>query len=204
MIKKMKPSRKLTVGAQYICMVVPDENGEFQPEYETEVLKLPTLVDVDFSDVTDPYNTYASGDLYESESPISAVEIAETNVAFPDALVEKLRGHAVVNGVALGGGPANRPYFAYGTVIKKKNGTLDLRWYPKCKLTENSDKTETSEESNKDQNDTIKLKAYSYNGKGNCYIRALTENEALKNLTEEQFFEKPLLTAEEVNALVSA
>ena len=198
-----KPPTKLTVGAQYICFNRMDENNDWTQSFEDTVYQLPTVTNVEVSDNTDAYDTYASGDVYESDAAITGVEISETNIAFPDDLLERMRGNDVDDGVVLGGGIGMRPYFAYGFVVKKRDNTMDLRWYPKCKLTDNSDKTETSEESHKDQTDDLTIKAYGFDEKSHKYVRALTAEEGMQDVTEEAFFAAPLLTAAAVKALVS-
>ena len=201
-IQNMKPSRKYTVGAQYICFNTPDASGDWTETFEADVYKLPTVTSVSISDEVDDYETYASGNVYDADSIVSKKTISETNIAFPEMLLARMRGDTVDNdGVILEGGIHTRPFFAYGVVITKKDGSQDLRWYPKCKLTENTDETETSEASNKDMTDDITISAYGYNANQDKVIRALKGEDALAGLTEAKFFAAPVLTAAAVKAL---
>ena len=169
-ITKKHPPVRHTVGSQYICMNTMSQEDEWTENYASDVTELPTVVDVEISDASDAYELYASGSIYDSDAPVTSQEISETNVAFPAILLSTLRGEVVDGGVVQGGGYGVRPYFAYGCVIINKDGTKEYRWYPKCKLTENSDRAETSEASHKDQNGTVTIRAYGYDDDGHTYI----------------------------------
>lgn len=203
-ITAQHPSTKLTVGAQYIAFNTMAADGTWQNTFDTTIYKLPTVVDVEIKDSNDSYDSYASGETYESDTQTSYKEISETNLAFPEELLAKMNGDTVTDGVILENGMKTRPYFAYGMVVKKKDETLDLRWYPKCKKTDNSDKTATSEDKHKDQTDTITIKSYGYDADQNKCVRVLTSSTTYKDLTEDKFFAKPLTTEAEVKALVTA
>ena len=96
-------------------------------------------------------------------------------------------------GLILAGGNSERPFFAYGKVVKLKNGKSRYEWFPKCKLVENSDDIATSEEKASEQTDTIKIRAYPFDAAGNI-VSKVTESTAPAGLTEEKFFTKPILT----------
>lgn len=203
-ITNMKPSRKYTVGAQYICFNTPDAAGDWTTNFSTDVYKLPTVTKVTINDESDEYETYASGNIYDADSIISKKTISETNIAFPETLLARMRGDTVdTDGVILEGGIGTRPFFAYGVVITKKDGTQDLRWYPKCKLTENTDETETSEASNKDQTDDVTISAYGFDDAQNKVVRALTSESGMEEMTEAKFFAAPLLTIAAVKAVLT-
>ena len=198
------PAMKLTVGAQYIVFDTQAADGTWSNTFDTTVYKLPTVTDVEVKDQNDSYESYASGDVYDSDTQTSYKEISETNLAFPEELLAKMNGDTVSDGVIIENGMNARPYFAYGMVVKKKDGTLDLRWYPKCKKTDNSDKTSTSEDKHKDQTDSVTIRAYGYDSDLNKTVRVLTSSATYKSLTEEKFFAKPLLTGADVKALVAS
>jgi len=73
-----------------------------------------------------------------------------------------------------------------------------MRWFPKCKLTENSDEAATSTASHSDQNSTMNIKAYQYNTDGNTDVKSPD----IAGITEAAFFDAPLLTAAAVEALI--
>ena len=141
-ITEKRPSTKYTVGAQYICF---NEDPEWDAsEFETDVIKLPTVVDVTAADNSDSYQSYASGEVYESDTIVTHKELSVTQLAFDEKTIARMKGDTVDEGIIMSGGVKTRPYFAYGVPIIKKDGTRDMRWYPKCKLVDNSDSTATS------------------------------------------------------------
>ena len=88
-ITEKRPPVKLTVGAQYICFNVPGDSGEWTSTFETEVIKLPTVTQVQITDNADSYDSYASGSIYDSDTDVPTKDIATTNLAFPDTLLAK-------------------------------------------------------------------------------------------------------------------
>ena len=199
-ITEYRPKIKLTVGAQYICFNQGDSNGDWDASaFESAVKKFPTVVQAAITDEVDSYEVYASGAVYDADANVLSKTIAVTNVAFDDATIAKMKGETVSSkGVIMEGGFAERPWFAYGIVEMKKGGGLVLRWFPKCKLTENSDEAATSTASHSDQNSTMNIKAYQYNADGNTDVKA----PEIAGITEDAFFDAPLLTAAAVEALI--
>lgn len=200
-ITEKKPSTKYTVGAQYICFNTDADwdSGDF----ETDVLKLPTVVDIDVADNSDSYESYASGAVYESDTIVTYKEISVTQLAFDEATIAKMKGDTVDTGIILSGGIKTRPYFAYGVPIIKKDKTMDMRWYPKCKLVDNSDATATSTDSHSDQTDSLTIRAYGFDEDQNQEVKVLTGETANADITEEKFFAAPVLTVAAAKALRS-
>lgn len=199
-ITELRPKIKLTVGAQYICFNQGDANGDWDATaFESTVKKFPTVVQASITDEVDSYEVYASGAVYDADANVLSKTIAVTNVAFDDATIAKMKGESVsTKGVIMEGGNAERPWFAYGIVEIKKGGGLYMRWFPKCKLTENSDEAATSTASHSDQNSTMNIKAYQYNTDGNTDVKSPD----IAGITEAAFFDAPLLTAAAVEALI--
>lgn len=199
-ITELRPKIKLTVGAQYICFNQGDANGDWDATaFESTVKKFPTVVQASITDEVDSYEVYASGAVYDADANVLSKTIAVTNVAFDDATIAKMKGESVsTKGVIMEGGNAERPWFAYGIVEMKKGGGLYMRWFPKCKLTENSDEAATSTASHSDQNSTMNIKAYQYNTDGNTDVKSPD----IAGITEAAFFDAPLLTAAAVEALI--
>lgn len=198
-INEKKPSTKYTVGAQYICF---NEDPDWKAdEFETDVLKLPTVVDIDVADNSDSYESYASGAVYESDTIVTYKEISVTQLAFDEATIAKMKGDTIDSGIIMSGGIKTRPYFGYGVPIIKKDGTKDMRWYPKCKLVDNSDATATSTDSHSDQTDSLTIRAYGFDGTQNQEIKVLTAETANASITEAAFFAAPVLTVAAAKAL---
>ena len=198
-ITEKKPSTKYTVGAQYICF---NEDPEWDAsEFETDVIKLPTVVDVTAADNSDSYQSYASGEVYESDTIVTYKELSVTQLAFDEKTIARMKGDTVDEGIIMSGGVKTRPYFAYGLPIIKKDGTMDMRWYPKCKLVDNSDATATSTDSHSDQTDSLTIRAYGFDATQNQEVKVLTAETANAGITEAAFFAAPVLTVAAAKAL---
>ena len=200
-IKTSKPARKETVGAQYFCFNVPDENGDWTNKFETDVTREATVKSVKITENAGSEPVYASGSIYDSDTNISSGDIEEEVVGITDEILAKMRGDLVdEGGLILSGGGRKRPYFAYGKVVLLKDKKVRYDWYPKCKLTENSDDAATREEKASEQNDTIKIKAYPFNNAGDVVAKVASDMNMPEGLTEEKFFTKPILTKEDLAA----
>ena len=198
-ITEKRPSTKYTVGAQYICF---NEDPEWDSsEFETDVIKLPTVVDVNVADNSDSYQSYASGEVYESDTIVTYKELSVTQLAFDEKTIARMKGDTVDEGIIMSGGVKTRPYFAYGVPIIKKDGTRDMRWYPKCKLVDNSDATATSTDSHSDQTDSLTIRAYGFDATQNQEVKVLTAETANAGITEAAFFAAPILTVAAAKAL---
>lgn len=198
-ITEKRPSTKYTVGAQYICFNTdPDwDSGDF----ESDVLKLPTVTNIDVKDNSDSYDSYASGAVYESDTIVTYKEISVTQLAFDDTTIAKMKGDTIDSGIIMSGGVKTRPYFAYGVPIIRKDKTMDMRWFPKCKLVDNSDATQTSTDSHSDQTDTLTIRAYGFDTDQNQEVKVLTGETANAGITEAAFFAAPVLTVAAAKAL---
>ena len=203
-IVEKKPAIKETVGAQYTCFNTPNEDGEWTEEFETEVEKTKVVKSVKVTENSDAADAYASGEIYDSHSIVNTVSIEVEVIAFPDATIAKMKGDLVDDGGLIrSGGNRNKPYFAYGKVVKFKGGKVRFDWYPKCKLVENTDQADTSEDKFKEQTDTIKITAYPYNEDGDIVARVTSDINMPEGLTEAKFFSKPILTPEDLATVVS-
>lgn len=198
-ITEKKPSTKYTVGAQYICFNT--DNDWDASDFENAVTKLPTVVDINVADNSDSYQSYASGIVYESDTIVTYKEISVTQLAFEPEIIAKMKGDSVDTGIIMSGGVKTRPFFAYGVPIIKKDKTMDMRWYPKCKLIDNSDATATSTDSHSDQTDTLTIRAYGFDDDQNQEVKVLTAETANASITEAAFFAAPVLTVAAAKAL---
>lgn len=189
-----KPPIKETVGAQYICFNTMSAKGEWTSTFAPEVYKTETVKSVKVTDTTDEADVRASGKKYYTNTTVIESEIEVEQIAFPEEDLAKMRGDLVdEGGLVLSGGKRERPYFAYGKVVENIDGTVRYDWYPKCKLTENSDSTKTSEDKFKEQTDTIKIKAEPFDETGSVVARVFSGDNFPKGLTEDKFFAKPIM-----------
>lgn len=202
-IKTKRPPMKETVGAQYICFAKETEEGEFDETYETDVEKTEVVKTVKVTVNADTGDSYASGKVYDSDTPTKSIDIETEVIAFPEDTLAKMKGDSVdAGGLILSGSNSQRPFFAYGKVVKLRHGGYRYEWYPKCKLTENSDDISTSEDKTSEQTDTIKIKAYPFDDAGNI-VAKITESSAPEGMTEDKFFAKPILTKEDLAAALT-
>lgn len=201
-----KPPMKETVGAQYVCFNTMGTSDEWTENFEEEVEKTEVVKSVKVTENSEVTDAYASGKIYDSDTSTSKTDIEVSVIAFPADTIAKMRGESVdEGGLHLSGGQGVRPYFAYGKVVKLKNGKARYEWYPKCKLAENSDEIATREEKFSEQTDTLTISAYGFNDNGD--IRAYVDSSASnfpEGLTEEQFFAKPILTKENLAEAIEA
>lgn len=199
-ITTKKPPMKETVGAQYICFVTQTEDGDWQNKFDANVEKTEVVKKIKVSENMSSEVAYASGVVYDSDSTSGNTMIEVEVIAFPADTLAKMRGEKVdVGGLILSGAGGSRPYFAYGKVVKLKRGKIRMEWYPKCKLTENSDEASTKTEKFAEQTDTVKISAYPFDAEGN--IKAYVDSSVTgfpEGLTEEKFFAKPILTVEDL------
>lgn len=204
-IATKKPSIKETVGAQYYCFNLMDSNNDFTGEFETNVVKTETVKKVTVTENLETSQVYSSGKLYSSDSSTSGTDIEVETIAFPEDDLAKMRGDLTdAGGLILSGGRRVRPYFAYGKVVRFKDGTVRYDWYPKCKLVENTDETATSEESFSEQTETVTIKAYPFNDSGDIVARVSSGVNFPEGLTEDKFFAAPIMTKEDLAAAVAA
>ena len=202
-IKTKRPPMKETVGAQYICFAKETEEGECDGTYETDVEKTEVVKTVKVTVNADTGDSYASGKVYDSDTPTKSIDIETEVIAFPEDTLAKMKGDSVdAGGLILSGSNSQRPFFAYGKVVKLRHGGYRYEWYPKCKLTENSDDISTSEDKTSEQTDTIKIKAYPFDDAGNI-VAKITESSAPEGMTEDKFFAKPILTKEDLAAALT-
>ena len=200
-----KPPIKETVGAQYVCFATKSENGEWPGTFDAEVEKTNVVKSVKVTENLEVTDVYASGSVYDTDTSASSTDIETNVVAFPADTLAKMRGETVnEGGLNLSGGSGERPFFAYGKVVKLKNNKVRFEWFPKCKLVENSDEVATREDKFSEQTDTITIKAYQFDKDGN--IKAYADSSASNfpaGLTEDIFFTQPILTQEQLTKAIT-
>lgn len=197
-ITTKKPKIKETVGALYYAFNTMSEAGEFNPEAYEETNKSDVVKTITTTDNATTTTVRASGQDYETINQSASIENEVEIIALDPEDLAKMRGDDIhVNGLIMSGAPKKRPFFAFGKVVKKVGGAVEYVWYPKCQLTENTDEATTSEEEFSEQTDTVTITAYAFNEEGNTSVRVNSEMTSFpEGLTEEKFFEKPILNDE--------
>lgn len=198
-----KPPIKETVGGQYICFATTSEDSIFDGTYEADVIRTDVVKNIKVSENSESTTVRASGADYDSVSISSGHDISVEVVAFPAETLSKMRGDTIdVRGLITTNVNQDKPFFAYGKVVKMKGDKLRFDWYPKCQLVENTDDTATSEEKFSEQNDTLTIRAYAFNEKGDIKNSINADYKMPEGLTEEKFFTKPILTVEDLTAAI--
>lgn len=204
-VQTKKPKIKQTVGSQYYAFNIPTEDGEFSPTTYEETVKTNTVKSIGVTENSESTVVKASGQDYESINSTENVELEVEVVAFDPDDLAKMRGEDVDDGGLISSGRSTqRPYFAYGKVVKKVGDAFRYEWYPKCQLVENTDDISTQEESFSEQNDTVTIRCYAFDNLG--HVRNYVDSEATNfpvGLTEEKFFTKPIITKEDLATAVA-
>jgi phi13 family phage major tail protein len=200
-ITKKRPMVKQTVGDMYYAFNTAKETGEFNPGVYEGTVECGNVKNIGTTENAENTVIRASGQDYETVNQESSIDMAVETVAFDPGDLARMKGEDTSDkgGLVLGGAPNKRPFFAYGKVVKKVGGGVRYEWFPKCQLVENTDDIATSEESFSEQNDTVTIRAYSFDDKDNK--KAYVDSEMAsypEGLTEEKFFTKPILTAEDL------
>ena len=204
-ITTKKPKIKETVGALYYAFNKMTENGEFNAETYEATNKSDVVKTITTTDNATTTTVRASGQDYETVNQSASVENEVEIIALDPEDLAKMRGDDIhENGLILSGAPGKRPFFAFGKVVKKLGGFVEFVWYPKCQLTENTDEATTSEEEFSEQTDTVTITAYAFDDAGNKSVRVNSEMASFpEGLTEEKFFEKPILNDTGLSAAIT-
>lgn len=194
-ITEKKPPYIETVGAQYVCFNSMDDNGQWNKTFETDVERTKTVKTVTVTENSEVKEIRASGELYDSDTIVASVGIDVEAIAFPSDTLAKMRGDNVsTKGLIHKGGNRSRPFFAYGKVVKLSGGEYRYDWFPKCKLTSNSDESKTSEKSFSEQTEKVTITAYPFNDDGDIVSSIDSTVKVPDGMTEDKFFAKPVLT----------
>ena len=204
-MKTKRPMMKETVGSQYYAFNTPDEDGNVDYTNYEDTIKTDVVKQIGTTENGETTTVRASGKDYASFNQVSSTDLEVEVVAFPQEDLARMRGENIAtNSLVSSGGTKERPYFAYGKVVKLVGGGVRFDWYPKCQVIENTDDIATSEDSFSEQNDTVTIRAYAFNEKGenkNYVDSSITGFP--EGLTEEKFFSKPIVTSADLDAVVA-
>ncbi len=203
MPKEKRPELLLSVGAFYYAKNIPEGGIVFDPSKYSDIIKSPIIKKVGMKESGENTPVKASGIDYLTVSLKDSEELSVEVVAFaPDDLADFRGDHVSENGLITDDTSPLRPFFACGFPIEKTNGQVDLVWYPKCQLTENSGDIETKEDKFKEQNQKLTIKAYAFNDK-NIKVHCDSELASFpKGLTEEKFFSKVITNDEDLKSVL--
>jgi len=203
-MKTKRPMIKETLGSIYHAFNVSDENGEFDLKNYEETVKGDYGKKASTTENAENTVVRGSGKDYVSASQTSSVENALEVLAFPPEDTARMRGDEITKYGVKSGKSSQRPFFAFGKVVKKVGGAFEYKWYPKCQLSENTDDIETSEESFSEQNDTLTIKAFSYNEENDKSYSINSEMSNFpKGITEDMFFSAPIATSQDLEKIIA-
>ena len=179
--KEKRPSIKESVGGLRYCFATTNEVDPqiFSGKYEEEVAVSNVVKSIKRTENGDTTPVYASGRDYDTVSDTSSVDSEVEVVAFD---------------------PTD---LAFGQTVFYRQGRKKFRWYPKCKLTADTDDTNTKEESFSEQNDTVTIRAYPFNDKGQIAIEFDTAVKTATGLTEEKFFNQVITSDEDLKKVIA-
>lgn len=199
-----RPMIKETVGALYLAYNKPDDGVEFDITKYEETIKSEVVKKIGTTENAESTAVRASGKDYVTASQTSSVEQAVEVIAFDSEDRAKMRGDRIGKYGVTSGRATQRPYFAFGKVVKKIGGGVEYKWYPKCQLVENTEDIETSEDTFSEQNDTLTIKAYSYNDEGDKSYSIDSEMSNFPTgITEELFFNQVITSDADIEKILA-
>ena len=204
-ITKMPPIIE-TIGAQYYAFNNPDVADFDLSKYEEKVTKTETVKSANVTENDESTVIYASGKAYKTHSQVAYVDIEVEALASDADDLAKMRGDiADESGLIQTPTTPKKPYFAYGKVVELSENNFRFDWYPKCQLIENSDEAKTREASFGEQNEKLTIRAYAFDEKGKMCKNSVNTSSSKfpKGLTEEMFFNAPVITPEDLKAIVA-
>jgi len=203
---KKKPMIKQSVGDMYYAFNRMTENGDFKKGDYEGTIQCANVKNIGTTENAESTTVKASGKDYEVVNKSDSIDMAVEVVAFDPEDLARMRGDdtSAENGLMLSGAATKRPFFAYGKVVNKVGGGIRMEWFPKCQLVENTDDIGTSEESFSEQNDTVTIRAFDFDGKNNkkTYVDSETSKYP-EGLTEEKFFDSVISSAEDLTAAIT-
>ncbi len=201
-----KPPYKETIGAQYYCFNNPGVGNDFDiSKYDEKVNRTDTVKSVNITESAESTPIYASGKVYDTRSLLAYVDIEVESLATDADDLSLMRGDEVNdNGLIQGKTSPQKAFFAYGKVVKLSGGHFRLDWYPKCQLIENTDETKTKGENFEEQNENLIIRAYAFDDEGKFVKNSIDSSTKKfpKGVTEEMFFNKPIITKEDLSAII--
>lgn len=193
-ITPIKPFRRVGVGAQYVCFFDPEQTG-LTTAYESGVTKCKTVQSIETNEERSTEPVYASNEEYDVDTVSTPPKLSVENVAFPPSVLARMRGNNVSGAFVVHSIFDDGEYFAHGVVYPKKGGHKKYVWYPKCKLTSNSDSAQTKDGGGSNsQNTKTEIQTFSFNNSGDYKVEYDTEllTGAATVMTEEEFFAQPI------------
>lgn len=94
-IKTKRPPMKETVGARTSVLQKKQKRANSNGTYETDVEKTEVVKTVKVTVNADTGDSYASGKVYDSDTPTKSIDIETEVIAFPEDTLAKMKGDSV-------------------------------------------------------------------------------------------------------------
>lgn len=192
-IANKRPFIKKTVGNQYVNFNKPSPGVDYDVDsWEDETIKHETIKNIGVTENEESTAVRGSGKVYTTVTQRASTQIAMDVLAFDKETISKMRAETNDGGLRKSGAPATRPYFGYGYVEEYDGDNFRYVWYPKCQLASNTKDIATQEESFSEQNDTLTISAYAFDGKNDHVYIDSEMSDFPEGVTEDVFFKKPI------------
>lgn len=206
-IVNIKPTYEVSVGAFFVCHIKNRTNTEI--EYDNIITRLDVIRQIGVTPVVAEQEIWASGVLFDYINQITGANIALTAVALPQEMLNRLSGAKTNGGFVINRVSDLEGEFACGYWGENRNGTLQFRWHPVCKLIpgEDSKSTRTNDPTDPQKNYNIKIIPF---GAGEdsgiwrvMYDQNLAKQGGFTPIGINDFFAQPIYKESQVDALIA-
>lgn len=207
MIKQVRPTYEVSVGAGFFCVIENREGNTIT--YEEDVWRMDTIRTLNITPTVNEGQIWASGTLFEHIVQITGAEITTDVVALPSKLLNQLMGAKELNGFTLSRTNDLEKEFAFGYWGENRDGTLVFYWHPVCKIAPSEETKETRNEDTPDpeKSYTITVIPFGDGEEGGLWHLKYEQKEAIEKglvpLNIEQFFTRPIFTEQQIEDLTT-
>jgi len=202
MIKSVRPTYEVSVGAAFFCPIISRDSAGI--EYETDVTRVDVIKTLGITPQVAEQEIWASGVLFDYINQTSGADIALAAVALPPALLNKLSGADQADGFVFNRVNDLEKEFAFGYWGENRDGSLVFYWHPVCKIApgEETKATRQNDPPDPEKNFNIKVIPFGSGDKGGVWRVKYDQGEAkaaeLTPLTVEQFFIQPIYEKDQI------
>jgi len=201
MIKSVRPTYEVSVGAAFFCPIVSRDNESIT--YETDVIRADVIKTLGITPQVAEQEIWASGVLFDYINQTSGADIALAAVALPPALLNKLSGAAQKGGFSFNRVNDLEKEFAFGYWGENRDGTLVFYWHPVCKMAPGEETKTTRQNDPPDPEKNFNIKVIPFGGgeKGGVWRTKYDQGAEVAEvtpLTIEQFFAQPIYREDQI------
>ena len=207
MIKHVKPTFEVSVGAGFFCII--DSRVGNVINYQSEVWRLDVIKTLGITPTVNDQPIWASGIMFDHIVQVTGAEISTGVVALPSKLLNEIEGATEKDGFTINRTNDLEKEFAFGYWGENRDGTMVFYWHPVCKIapSEETKNTRTDDPPDPEKSYTITVMPFGDGGEGGTWRVRYDQGEAkaqqLTPLTIDQFFAKPIYSMEQIPDLIS-